>query len=324
MGPGFDSSGPAEVPNRVDTRQYTPSIRAKILNENADQDGRLVATSGKRWGEGLTVLGGPQMRLNRTIVPVGALVMVLGVGGVSADAGQRDSGGRDRNGRESQGQARQRDGGQQDSGQRDGGQRDSARRGGGQREAAPAAPAPVAPQQQQQQQRGGGRVDGGQDRGGRYAAPVVPQQGRDSAPGGRFENRDQRGVAVPRERRGDDRPNYGGNVRPNYGGNVSPYYGGNARPNYDRGRDGRRDTFRYEAPRNNGYRGGYGVTGRQSSRHYYGSGGGFSAYFGFGSGYRFGSIYSGRVYGYSAPQVYGSRIYYGDVRLQVQPRDAAV
>ncbi|MBS1818191.1 MAG: PEGA domain-containing protein [Acidobacteria bacterium] len=38
----------------------------------------------------------------------------------------------------------------------------------------------------------------------------------------------------------------------------------------------------------------------------------------------YGSPWSGRVYGYRAPYSYGARIYYGDVRLLVQPRDAAV
>jgi hypothetical protein len=48
-------------------------------------------------------------------------------------------------------------------------------------------------------------------------------------------------------------------------------------------------------------------------------------YFGVGSGYRYGSPYYGRVYGYSAPsRAYGVRRYYGDVRLEVRPRDAAV
>ena len=58
--------------------------------------------------------------------------------------------------------------------------------------------------------------------------------------------------------------------------------------------------------------------------HYYGSGGNFSVYFGLGSGYLFGSPWSGRVYGYVAPRAYDRRVYYGDVRLQVRPRDAAV
>ncbi len=57
------------------------------------------------------------------------------------------------------------------------------------------------------------------------------------------------------------------------------------------------------------------------NRHY---GPGFSVFFGIGSGYRYGSPYRGRVYGYVPAPVYGARIYYGDVRLQVRPRDAAV
>lgn len=65
-------------------------------------------------------------------------------------------------------------------------------------------------------------------------------------------------------------------------------------------------------------------------QHYYGSGGGFSVFFGFGSGYRYGVPYSGRVYGYVAPYYAAAPYYapapryYGDVRLQVRPRDAAV
>ncbi len=63
---------------------------------------------------------------------------------------------------------------------------------------------------------------------------------------------------------------------------------------------------------------------RPAPRHYYGPGGNFSIYFGWGSGYMYGSPYYGRVYGYAAPPVYGARVLYGDVRLQVRPRDAAV
>ena len=58
--------------------------------------------------------------------------------------------------------------------------------------------------------------------------------------------------------------------------------------------------------------------------HHYGSGGRFSVFFGVGSGYRYGSPYYGRVYGYRAPIYGAARRYYGDVRLQVRPRDAAV
>jgi hypothetical protein len=56
--------------------------------------------------------------------------------------------------------------------------------------------------------------------------------------------------------------------------------------------------------------------------HHYGPS--FSVFFGLGSGYRYGAPYYGRVYGYVPSPVYGARIYYGDVRLQVRPRDAQV
>lgn len=79
---------------------------------------------------------------------------------------------------------------------------------------------------------------------------------------------------------------------------------------YDRGRG--RDL--YFAPR---------FSIRPAPRRYYGNGGRFSIYFGIGSGYRYGAPYSGRVYGYRR---YAYRVdqYYGDVRLRIQPRDAAV
>jgi hypothetical protein len=56
--------------------------------------------------------------------------------------------------------------------------------------------------------------------------------------------------------------------------------------------------------------------------HHYGPS--FSVFFGFGSGYRYGAPYRGRVYGYVPAPVYGALIYYGDVRLQVRPREAQV
>jgi hypothetical protein len=64
---------------------------------------------------------------------------------------------------------------------------------------------------------------------------------------------------------------------------------------------------------------------RVAPRRYYGPNGHMSVYFGWGSGYRYGAPYSGRVYGYAAPsRVYGSRRYFGDVRLLVRPRHAEV
>ena len=93
---------------------------------------------------------------------------------------------------------------------------------------------------------------------------------------------------------------------------------------YDRGRQ---DDYRYDK-----HRGKHSpvyvvprvVPVRPLPRHYYGPVGNFSIYFGWGSGYRYGSPYYGRVYGYVAPPVYGARALYGDVRLRVRPRDAAV
>jgi len=58
--------------------------------------------------------------------------------------------------------------------------------------------------------------------------------------------------------------------------------------------------------------------------HYYGAGGHFSVYFGWGNGYMYGAPYTGPVYGYMAPPASGATANYGDVRLQVTPRDAAV
>jgi hypothetical protein len=78
----------------------------------------------------------------------------------------------------------------------------------------------------------------------------------------------------------------------------------------------------------NGYRGSYYAPrrifrGYSNRPRYYGSGGRLSIYFGIGSGYRFGSPYSGRVYGRRVA-VYGVQQYYGDVRLKVSPREASV
>lgn len=85
--------------------------------------------------------------------------------------------------------------------------------------------------------------------------------------------------------------------------------------------------------RRNDNRGSYAVRGYVAPRsrvevvrprfdHHYGPS--FSVFFGIGSGYRYGAPYRGRVYGYVPAPVYGARIYYGDVRLQVRPREAAV
>jgi hypothetical protein len=91
--------------------------------------------------------------------------------------------------------------------------------------------------------------------------------------------------------------------------------------NYRDGRFDRRDGRFYGPPRVLSPRF---APGRSPYRRY-GPGPGLGVYFGLGSGYRYGAPYSGRVYGYSVPsRGYGVRRYYGDVRLEVRPRDAAV
>jgi len=227
------------------------------------------------------------MTMTKRMIPVGAVVLALGLAGVAADAGQRDSRGRDRNGRESGGDA-QRDSGRRDDGQP---QRAEAPREAPRAQAPPTEAQRDAPRAEANrgnrdqavprgEVRGDARRDNGQDRGGRYEAPP-PRDDRDN-------------------RRGDDRRDA---------------YRYDRRDN-DRRENGRYDSFRYApAPRYYG-----------SVRHprYYGPGGNFSIYFGIGNGYLYGSPYAGRVYGYAGPRSYGSRVYYGDLRLQVRPRNAAV
>ncbi|HUR32646.1 MAG TPA: hypothetical protein VM032_02555 [Vicinamibacterales bacterium] len=228
------------------------------------------------------------MKLNRSLIPVGALVVALGAGGWSAEAGQRDSRGRDRNGRASGGQIQERNG----SGARDQGSPD---------------------------QGGSRQQSGGQNRSGRAEVAPAPAPPRSYD---RAERRDDRREAP----RADAYRNDGRNN--SYRNDTDRAYGyRNDGRTYGYRNDGRNGGYGYD-PRYYGSRG-YGypspriiVPGRP--RHYYGPGGNFSAYFGWGNGYLYGSPWSGRVYGYAAPRAYGSRIYYGDVRLQVQPRDAGV
>ena len=80
----------------------------------------------------------------------------------------------------------------------------------------------------------------------------------------------------------------------------------------------RRNYSRYYAPRL--------LPRRSAPRRHYGQGGRLSLYFGWGSGYRYGSLYRGRIYGYRGRVVsgYGNYRYYGDLRLKVTPREAAV
>ncbi len=159
----------------------------------------------------------------------------------------------------------------------------------------------------------GGRSEAAQrgdqrDRGGRQNQGQAQQSGRERDQGTATRERERRGDYNPlrvepsqRDSRRDDR-NQGGKAR---------LWRGDDRVLRSDGRGG----WGYLAPRD--------VPRPRAFRHDYQSGGYPSVYFGLGSGYGYGSPYDGRVYGYSAP-IYGSRLYYGDVRLQVRPRDAAV
>ncbi|MBM3771317.1 MAG: PEGA domain-containing protein [Acidimicrobiia bacterium] len=175
-------------------------------------------------------------------------------------------------------------------------------------------------------ERGGGdeRPRGGEPRGGDrpVTAPSAPERGSDRAVRrGEAQGRRDAGPSSRAERRDDrdwdrDRP------RGNAGREGRAYRRGDdrwhGRPgNRDRwDRWDRRPNYRY-APRV--------VVPRYPSRRFYGPGGNFSVYFGRGSGYRFGSWYSGRVYGYVPPvAAYGAARYYGEVRLRVRPRFADV
>ncbi len=233
----------------------------------------------------------------KRMIPVGAVVMAFSLAGAAADAGQRDRRGRDRNGRESRGEA-----------PRDGGRRDG--------QAQPRADAPrEVPREspRAQAQREGPRAEAP-----RTEAPRTDSQRSEA-------QRGNRGQAVPR-----------GDVRRDNGQDRGGRYNGPPPQNYrydNRGND-RRDAYRYDAyrydRRDNGraYSFRYAPVPRYYGSvrrpRYYGPGGNFSVYFGLGNGYLYGSPYAGRVYGYAAPRAYGSSIYYGDLRLQVRPRHAAV
>jgi hypothetical protein len=262
------------------------------------------------------------MKPTTTMIPVGALVIALSAVGLSAEAGQRDRQGRDRNGRQSEGQARDRQsGGDQGSERSSSGSQDRPAQRGDAGVSRGNPGAAVAPdrgtrQAEAQPNRSGSRPDATVERARPGAGPErgVARPAPTPNRGGQF--------AVP-DRRDADRGR--GDIR----GGVAAERRYDTRRDDNRWRDDRRiaPNVGRDAYRDNRYRA-YGaprlVVPVRPYPHYYGSGGRFSVYFGLGNGYLFGSPYSGRVYGSLAPSGYGSRIYYGDVRLMVQPRDAEV
>jgi hypothetical protein len=144
-------------------------------------------------------------------------------------------------------------------------------------------------------------------------------RGRSGEARARHDDGQRGGQARPRSDGREQR----GEVRAYHDDGRAQNYRARERQRDDRAwRSDRRDGRFYASPRILAPR--IVVPGRSPYRHY-GPGPGLSVYFGTGSGYRYGAPYSGRVYGYSVPsRGYGVRRYYGDVRLEVRPRDAAV
>lgn len=176
------------------------------------------------------------------------------------------------------------------------------------------------------------RGDASQDRERQRASASERQRGNDVDRAGRDGARDgQRRPEVARRDSRDTRDYRGSNDRARTQGRDD--YRGNDRErarNQDRrGGYDRRDRRDYRGGYSSGYSRGYyaprRLQYRSAPRRYYGSGGRLTLYFGIGSGYRYGSPYSGRVYGYrrSVP-TYGDYVAYGDLRLKVSPRHASV
>jgi len=187
------------------------------------------------------------MRLSRTLIPIGALTLALGVGGSVAQAAQRD--GHEREGHRNLAQDRQRSNDQRGHEQR--GNQERAQRENN----APARRDNNAQRDNNARGQWNGRVER-----------------RNQGWNNRRDDRAFRGYSTVRPRVEVVRPRVQV-VRPRYAHRYGPS---------------------------------------------------FSVFFGLGSGYRYGAPYRGRVYGYVPAPVYGVPIYYGDVRLQVRPREAQV
>jgi len=248
------------------------------------------------------------MTRNRIVI-VGALALSLGASPLLAEAGQRGVL-RDQAGRADGRGEGARSG---DSREREGAVWDQAPpREGAQ---APRAEAP-APRDQR------GATAAPRDNGRPRGNPPQAQ-----GPANRGNQGDNRGY----DRRGYDNRGSGDRDREGRGYDNRGYA---QRGGRDRGYDNRRPepvrpyargpVYRYDGPR--------GYVRPLPRRGYSAPRGRVELYFGWGSGYRYGSPYSGRVYGYLAPVPsygygaygsYGGR-FYGDVRLEVRPRNAAV
>ena len=263
------------------------------------------------------------MTIKRVVVPIAALAIGVGSSSMAgAQAGERHH---NRQSQTSEGSRDDRSARQQDNENRGDDRAERRRSRGSQQpdqegerarvQAPPPQPQRQQPQQQPQQQQRDDRANRERGSGNRDRQRNSDSASRDGRYGrdGRHESRTSHGSrnSSSNDRDGNrgyqgrsyDRDDHRADYSDRYRGNWSRGYNG-----YSRG---------YYAPRP--IRRGY------SPRDYYGSGGHLSLYFGWGSGYRYGSLYSGRVYGYRrAVPTYGSRVSYGDIRLKDFPRDGAV
>ena len=278
------------------------------------------------------------MRIKRVVVPIAAFV--IGVGSPSLAAAQAGERHHNRQSQNSE-HARDDNSARQDNGNHSGrgggssdrGDQRAERRGSrdsqpqaqdrerAQADAQPQSPPPQSPQRARDDR-------ANRDRGSRNGDS---QRNSDSARGdsryGRDDNRDSRGSRNSSAYdRGGNRGYSGRSYdRNDYRGNSNDRYRDNSiRGNYGYSRDYNGYSRDY-----NGYSRDY-YTPRllrrgYSQSHYYGPGGRLSLYFGLGSGYRYGSLYSGRVYGSRRGVAsYGRYMSYGDIRLKDFPRDGAV
>jgi len=261
------------------------------------------------------------MRMKAAIVP--AAIFALALGSVSADAAQRDRRSdratqRGERNRQNQGANRAQTRGNGASARNN----EAAQRRSRDSQAGRQSPQRGSEAARQRDDRGGNVNRGGQRADER-------NRNRDTRPGVGYSDNWNRGAGNRNDRPGTNRSRPG----VGYSDNRAVERGRNDYPrrDLDRGRSFNRGTsydrgFSYNRGNSRSYYAPRVVPRRLAPRRYYGSGGYLSLYFGWGSGYRYGSPYYGRVYGYRGPVVsgYSGYRYYGDVRLKITPRDAAV
>jgi hypothetical protein len=269
------------------------------------------------------------MRPIQLIVPIASFAIALG----SFSAEAQDRGGRQgRAGQSHQGQGRSQSGA-------------SARQGGYRGQSGQSSSNRGGQGTYSAQGSGGRASQGGPSAGGAVERSPGYAQGSQRGSSRDTQSYGRGGGAAPRGdynsgRSNDHYQSYGGGHGNNYGyrGGSGYGYGSYGRGSYGYGAYG----YSSHGYRSYGYRGVYGYANGYAyspyyyaprplaygyaPRHYYGSGGHLSIYFGFGSGYLYGAPYSGRIYGYRAPAAsYGGEgQYYGDIRLQVNPPNAEV